>query len=186
MHWTMRKYRRSIEGHRADRRRILLRRHRFDRARLARSRTCFNPSSRPEPKPRLSAARPSSECSSAPPAKVNSATAGAARFSLPVQPAAVRRLHDPRRVRADRVRWLMVCRFIAGHRPRRRAAARLRLCRRIFAEAHPRPHPGDRALHRRRLRVADRNRVRAALRQPDRLRPNRYGAASGSSSASAR
>ena len=35
---------------------------------------------------------------------------------------------------APSVTLLIVCRFIAGHRPRRRTAARLRLCRRIFAQ----------------------------------------------------
>ena len=58
---------------------------------------------------------------------------------------------------APSVTLLVVCRFIAGHRPRRRAAARLRLCRRIFAQGDPRPHSRHRPFHRRRLRVADRN-----------------------------
>ena len=78
-------------------------------------------------------------------------------------------VHDPRRAGPDRHAgsWLPLHR---GDRPRRRAAARLRLCRRIFAQAHPRPHPGDRALHRRRLRVADRLRCsRLAFRDSDRL-----------------
>ena len=35
--------------------------------------------------------------------------------------------------------------------------------RRIFAQAHPRPHPGDHPFHRRRLRVADRHAVRARI-----------------------
>ena len=50
-------------------------------------------------------------------------------------------------------------------RPRRRAAAGLRLCRRIFAQAHPRAHPRHRPFHRRRLRVADRHGVGALVRQ---------------------
>ena len=87
---------------------------------------------------------------------------------LPVQSAAVRHLHDPRRVRADGVvadRGALHRR----HRARRRAAARLRLRRRVFAQGDPRPHPGDRALHRRRLRVADRLAVHAVLPRLDRL-----------------
>ncbi len=77
------------------------------------------------------------------------------RFDLPVQPAAVRHLHDPRRACADR--HLAHCLPLhRRHRPRRRAAARLRVRGRVLAQAHPRPHPGDRAFHRRRLRVADR------------------------------
>ena len=99
---------------------------------------------------------------------------------LPVQSAAVRHLHDPRRVRAD---GLVAGRgaFHRRHRPRRRTAARLRLRRRIFAQGDPRPHPRDRAFHRRRLRLADRarcSRCSSAIRSA--------GAACGSSSASAR
>ena len=82
---------------------------------------------------------------------------------------------------APTVWWLVVGALHRRHRPRRRAAARLRLRRRIFAQGDPRPHPRDRALHRRRLRVADRprcSRCSSAIRSA--------GAASGSSSASAR
>ena len=99
---------------------------------------------------------------------------------LSVQPAAVRRVHDPRRVRAER--------HVAGHlplyrrhRPWRRAAAGLRLCRRIFAQANPRPHSCHRAFHRRRLRVADRNRAGASASALDFRHVARHtsGAASG-------
>ena len=64
---------------------------------------------------------------------------------------------------APSVTWLLVCALHRRRRHRRRAAAGFRLCRRIFTEAHSRPHAGDRAFHRRRLRVADRtSRVHAA------------------------
>ena len=49
-------------------------------------------------------------------------------------------------------------------RSRRRTAARIRLCRRIFAETHSRTRSGDRAFHRRRLRMAARHGVGASPR----------------------
>ena len=70
---------------------------------------------------------------------------------------------------APTVWWLVGGALHRRHRPRRRAAARVRLRRRIFAQGDPRPHPGDRALHRRRLRVADRLAVHAVLPRFDRL-----------------
>ena len=66
---------------------------------------------------------------------------------------------------APSVTTLIICRFIAGVGLGRRATALLRLCRRILAQAHPRPHPGDHSFHRRRLRMADRHRAGAHSRQ---------------------
>ena len=63
---------------------------------------------------------------------------------------------------APSVTLLIVCRFIAGIGLGAEQPLCLRLCRRIFAQAHSRPHPGDRPFHRRRLRVADRHGARAA------------------------
>jgi MFS family permease len=60
---------------------------------------------------------------------------------------------------ADR---LSLCR---RDRARRRAAALLRLCGRIFAQAHPWAHPGYRSFHWRRLRMADWHGARASFRQ---------------------
>ena len=64
--------------------------------------------------------------------------------------------------------------FHCRRQPWRRAAARIRLCRRMDAQAHPRPRPRLRAFHRRRLRLADRNGAGAwfwrLLRLDDRCR----------------
>ena len=56
---------------------------------------------------------------------------------------------------APTVFWLMVCRFIAGAWSRRRTAACLRLCWRIFAQVDPRAHPRNRAFHWWSVRLAD-------------------------------
>ena len=147
------------EGDRADRRRILLRRHRLDRARLAHSRhgrhqIRYRTGSRHHrQRHRIRHVHRRHRSGRifrplGPP------------HGLPVQPAAVRRLHHSRRACPDR--------DPAGsgalrRRPRagRRTTARLRLCRRIFAQAHSRPHPRLHSLHWRRLRVADRLAVHA-------------------------
>ncbi len=102
--------------------------------------------------------------------------AGAGRVHRPlrpqdgvsVQPAALRARHDRRGILAQlhlARRTALHCR----HRARRRAAAVLRLCRRICAEEHPRPLHRRRADDRRRLVMAAVHAVRARLPRHARL-----------------
>ena len=70
---------------------------------------------------------------------------------------------------APTVFWLMVCRFIAGLGLGAEQPLAFAYAGEYSPKAHPRPHPGDRALHRRRLRVADRFPVHAAVPRFDRL-----------------
>ncbi len=149
--------------HRAHRRGLFLRRHRLHRVRLAgplhpavqvcdRSRSCGH-RQRHRVRPVRRHRRPGRVLG---PVR--------AALHLPVQSAVVRHLHPARRVRPER----HDADHLPLHRRRRagrRATALLRLCRRIFAQAHPRPHPGDHSFHRRRLRVADRHRACAPSRQ---------------------
>ena len=55
------------------------------------------------------------------------------------------------------------CRFIAGLGLGAEQPLAFAYAGEYSPKAHPRPHPGDRAFHRRRLRMADRDAVHAAL-----------------------
>ena len=58
---------------------------------------------------------------------------------------------------APSVTLLVVCRFIAGLGLGAEQPLAFAYAGEYSPKAHPRPHPGDRAFHRRRLRVADRH-----------------------------
>ena len=87
---------------------------------------------------------------------------------------------------APSVTLLVVCRFIAGLGLGAEQPLAFAYAGEYSPKAHPRAHPGHRAFHRRRLRVADRHGAGACVRRHARFARTRAGAASGSSSASAR
>ena len=154
--------------HRADRRGIFLRRHRFHRVRLAGSVHHQSKFRRP--------AADAAAIGSATIFGLFIGTAGQGEFSDRFGRRFIYQFNlllfgifTILGAFAPSVTLLIVCRFIAGIGLGAEQPLCLRLCRRICAQAHPRPHPRHRAFHRRRLRVADRNRACARPRSAARI-----------------